>query len=84
MKKVILINILIVTGIFVINVLITRGDTYFFFGRFALTGVISILSGIINLFIGLSKMAIKDEGAKFYILMGGLFLLIGYSVCSIK
>ncbi len=82
---VIAINVAIITAAVAINYFRTspRGD--YFFGRFAGAGLVILATALINIIIGLTYINIfeKKDYGRSYLLVGGIILLIGFSVCSL-
>jgi hypothetical protein len=77
--KPLIFNVVIIGIAFILNMIVGGGDIL---GRFATAGFVIVMLGITNLIIGGVKIVNNKENGSFYLLCGGVILLIGFSVCT--
>ena len=80
--KAILMNVVIILLLLGANYITTSPNDYHVLGRFAFAGIFILLTGFINILMGIAKLVRRNEGGEFFILIGGIILLIGFSVCT--
>lgn len=83
MKRALLVNVVLVIGLVGYNLLTTKAGGNYIFGRLAFSGVMILLLVPINLVAGMVRNRHHQPDGKYYILMAGILLLVGFSVCSL-
>lgn len=81
--KVILTNTIIILCLLCLNFVTTTEKGNHILGRFAFAGIFILLTGLVNIGIGIGKLADKKEEGQSFILFGGIILVIGFSVCTV-
>ena len=81
--KVILTNTVIILFLLGLNFVATTEKGNHILGRFAFAGIFILLTGLVNIGIGIGKLADKKEEGQSFILFGGIILVIGFSVCTV-
>lgn len=83
-KKPVLINLLIVGLLLIYDLATTQQRTDSYVPRLALSGILILLLAPINLIMGMVRNRNKQKDGPAYLLVSGILLLIGFSVCTIN
>lgn len=83
-KKPVLINLIIVSLLLLYDVATTRPGAGSYVPRLALSGLLILLLAPINLVIGMVRNRNKQKDGPAYLVLSGVLLLIGFSVCTIN
>jgi hypothetical protein len=82
-KKPVLINAAIAAVLFIYDLLTATHQSGSYTPRFALSGTLILLLAPINLIIGMVRNRNRKKDGPYYLLMAGIVLLIGFSVCTL-
>lgn len=82
-KKPVLINAAIVAALLLYDLLATTHQGGEFVPRFALSGTLILLLAPINLVVGMVRNRNRKKDGPYYLLVSGLVLLVGFSVCTL-
>jgi hypothetical protein len=81
-RKPVLVNLSIVAAILLLNYITTTANQHDLFGRFAVSGLAIVFLAGVNLVIGMVRNRDRKGDGPVYLLMAGILLLIGFSVCT--
>lgn len=87
-KKPVLVNLIVVAALVLCNILMVphrdKGDLYqVYLPRFFASGIIILLLTLINLVIGMVRNRDRKRDGPIYLIISGIVLLIGFSVCTL-
>ena len=85
-KKPVLINAAVVAVVLLYNIVTTTGPRggEDYFPRLAFSGIIILLLAPVNLVVGMVRNRNRRGDGPVYLLLAGLLLLIGFSVCTVQ
>jgi len=87
-KKQVLINVTIVAVLLFIDLLLAKGNKlrttdHVYLPQFVFSGIMILLLAPINFITGMIRNRNRKGDGPIYLLISGLLLLIGFSVCTI-
>jgi hypothetical protein len=83
-KKPLLINLLIAVALLLFDVATGGSGDGMYVPRFALSGILILLLAPVNFIIGMVRNRDKKGDGPAYLVVSGILLLIGFSVCTIN
>lgn len=83
-KKPVLINAAIVAALLLYDVATAMHNNGSYVPQFAFSGTLILLLAPVNLVIGMVRNRNKSGDGPVYLLLSGILLLIGFSVCTVQ